>query len=62
ACPQILPEYGIETVIVPRFEHDGRQISGSAVRKMAESNDPAIYQLVPKATADIIFCLPVEPR
>ncbi|MBQ4181611.1 MAG: hypothetical protein II617_04580 [Firmicutes bacterium] len=61
ACPQILPEYGIETVIVPRFEHDGRQISGSAVRKMAESNDPAIYQLVPKATADIIFCLPVEP-
>ncbi len=55
-CVRMLPELGIETVIVPRVKFGGDYVTGSKVRKLAETCDPSIADLVPETTADVIFC------
>ena len=55
ACREILPKYGIETVILKRKEEDGTMITGTLVRTLAENNDGEIAKYVPKGTKDIIF-------
>ena len=58
ASAELLPEYGIRTVIIPRAAAGGDLISGSRVRELAERNDPALRELVPPAAAALIFCDP----
>lgn len=53
---EILPQFGIQTVIVPRVTFEGEYISGSRVRDLAEKADLSIRNLVPDTTADMIFC------
>ena len=60
ACKEILPGYGIETVIVERKEDASGIITGSRVRELAAHDDPEVDNLVPKATADIIRCTAIN--
>ena len=55
ACREVLPKYGIETVILKRKEENGKMITGTMVRELAEADDPEIEKYVPETTADIIF-------
>ena len=48
-----LPENGIECVIVPRKENDGKAISASTVRQaLKEENWELLKELVPETTLD----------
>ena len=38
------------------FRTGGDYVTGSKVRKLAETCDPSIADLVPETTADVIFC------
>lgn len=52
---EILPNYGIELFIIPRFEEDGKIISAKTVRKaIEEKNLELLKKLVPKETYLII--------
>ncbi len=48
---KILPEYGIEFIVIPRKESDGQVISASRVRKLLEEQRfKEIKKIVPKTT------------
>ena len=48
-----LPENGIECIIVPRKENDGKAISASTVRQaLKEENWELLRELVPETTLD----------
>ena len=57
---EILPQFGMQAVIVPRTRFDGDYVSGSRVRSLAEKADPAVRNLVPDTTADLIFCTEIN--
>ena len=51
AMKRILPEYGIEFIVIPRKESGGAVISASRVRALLEKQDlKAIKKIVPKTT------------
>lgn len=51
-----LPNAGIELVVVPRLERDGRAVSASEVRRRIKEGDvEAVRPLVPPATYDYFF-------
>lgn len=51
----ILPKYGIEVIVIPRKENDGKAISASYVRELLkEDNFEKIKNLVPKSTFDFL--------
>ena len=53
-----LPENGIECVIVPRKENDGKAISASTVRQaLKEENCELLRKLLPETTLNY-FCSP----
>lgn len=53
---KILPQYGIEVVIVPRKELDGKAISASTVREMIKADDiEKLKELVPQTTYDFLI-------
>ena len=56
ACLEILPQHGIETVVLDRFSIDGTVVTGSLVRGLAEDDSPMLDTYVPETTADIIRC------
>ena len=48
-----LPENGIECIIVPRLQSEGKAISASTVRQaIKDGNCEALKELVPKTTLD----------
>ena len=53
---EILPEYGIKTVIVPRKTKDAQPITGTFVRELAEKDPDRLCSFVPASTADIMLC------
>lgn len=56
AMKRILPKNGIELVEIPRKQQDGKNITGSAVRKCLEDNDmQKLRKLVPESTIRVIF-------
>ncbi len=56
ACLEILPEYGIKTVILPRKENGDAPLTGSYVREIAEKDPDRLAECVASSTADIILC------
>lgn len=56
AMKQILPEYGINFVEIPRVENNGLPVSASMVRKyLKEKNWGEILKLVPDTTYEYLF-------
>ena len=53
---EIMPQYGIRPMIVPRKTQNGEIITGSMVRALAEERSEKLREYVPAPTADIIFC------
>lgn len=54
----ILPDYGIDVIEVPRLEHNGQAISASRVREfLLENKLDMIKELVPKTTFDYLLNL-----
>ena len=48
---EVLPQHGVELVVVPRKESDGAVISASTVRTaIKEENWPLLETLVPEST------------
>ncbi|MBQ6223148.1 MAG: hypothetical protein IJJ44_11100 [Solobacterium sp.] len=56
ACLEILPEYGIETVILTRKTDGGQPLTGSYIREIASGDEELLRRCVPETTADIILC------
>ena len=56
ASLEILPKYGIKTVIVPRKTKDAQPITGTFVRELAEKDPDRLCSFVPASTADIMLC------
>lgn len=56
AMKQILPEYGIEFIEIPRVEQSGEPVSASLVRKyLKEKNWVEILKLVPESTYEYLY-------
>lgn len=55
-CVRILPEHDIQPVILKRKDQNGRIVSGSVIRELAEKDAEELRQFVPSAVADIIRC------
>ena len=57
-----LPENGIECIIVPRKENDGKAISASTVRQaLKEENWELLRELVPETTLDYFQSPEAQP-
>ena len=56
ASERLLPQNGMQYVILKRREKDGEIITGSRVRALAAADDPMLDNYVPETTADIIRC------
>ncbi len=56
AMKQVLGEYGIEVVEIPRRQLDGVEISASSVRERMKAGDyDAIRRMVPQTTMDFLL-------
>lgn len=56
AMKEILPQYGMELVIVPRLEYHNRAISATKIRELLrEKRISEIKALVPNTTFDILY-------
>ena len=55
-CVRILPAHDIQPVILKRKDQNGRIVSGSVIRELAEKDAEELRQFVPSAVADIIRC------
>ncbi len=53
---EIMPQYGIHPVIVPRKTQNGEIITGSLVRRLAEERSERLREYVPASTAHMMLC------
>lgn len=62
AMKEILPEYGIEVIEIPRLEKDDKAISASMVREMLKKEDfDGLREIVPSTTYDYLISDEAKP-